>query len=105
MCAVGTCPRKSSGSAHHSVPLLGEQVGVKEREQGRVRDRDTEREREREDTRRKQGERQGAKPKEVRCFTPVAGADDGHVFKTQMCTMLRYWSHSLLVIRSGHPDH
>lgn len=51
MFAVGTCPRKSSGSAHHSVPLLGEQVGVKEREQGRVRDRDTQRERTREGNR------------------------------------------------------
>lgn len=62
-------------------PLLGEQVGVKEREQGRVRDRDTERE----DMRRKQRERQSAKPKEVRYFTPVAGADDGHVFKKRRC--------------------
>ncbi len=83
------------------TPLLGEQVGVKEREQGRVRDRDTERE----DTIRKHRERQGVKPKEVRYFTPVAGANAGHVFKTQKCTMLRYWSHSLLVIHSGHPDH
>lgn len=73
---------------------------MKEREQG---ERDTETERE--DMGRKQRERQRVKAKEVRYFMPIAGADEGHVFKTQMCTTHRYWSHSLLVICSGHPDH
>ena len=36
---------------------------------------------------------------------PVVGADEERAFKTQMCTTLRHWSHSLLVIHSGHPDH
>ena len=84
--------------------LLLERVGVKEREQEGARDRhrDRERERERERERTWEGNRR-VKTKEVRCFTPAAG--EGHVFKTQMCAALRYWSHSLLVIRGGHPDH
>lgn len=36
---------------------------------------------------------------------PVVGADEGQASKTPMCITLRYWSHSLLVIHSGHPDH
>lgn len=69
---------------------------MKETEQGK---------RETETQRGHEKEREGETVKrEVRYFTSISGADQGYVFNTQMCTMLRYWSHSLLVILSGHHD-
>ncbi|KAF3855107.1 hypothetical protein F7725_023162 [Dissostichus mawsoni] len=67
-------PVPERAPAQHTTLLLGERVGVKEREQGGARGRH------REDMGRKEKETQGVKTKEVRYFTPVA--EEGHVFKT-----------------------
>ncbi|KAJ4938529.1 hypothetical protein JOQ06_003142 [Pogonophryne albipinna] len=67
-------PVPERAPAQHTTLLLGERVGVKEREQGGARGRH------REDMGRKEKETQGVKTKEMRYFTPVA--EEGHVFKT-----------------------
>lgn len=83
------------------ILLLGERVGVKERERGE-RETDTE-------TQRGHGEEIEAetesKDEGGALLHTSRWTIEGHVFKTQMCTALRYWSRSLLVIHIGHPDH
>lgn len=72
--AVGTCPRKSSGSRHCTrSPVRRVRRREGEGEQGRAGDRDTGR---------GHGEarRRKVRTKEVRLFMPVAGAEEGRAF-------------------------
>lgn len=94
-------PVPERAPAQHTTHSPVRRASRCERERTRV----SERHRETAKERTWRGNRRRVEPNKVRYFTPVTGADHGHFVKTHMCTTLRHWSHSLIVIHSGHPDH